>query len=97
MNYIIIIICSIILPIISLQKIKPKLCINCKYFITDNGNGEFGKCSLFPKKQGKIDFLVNGLNKEDYIHCSIVREYPDMCGEEGKMYKKKYTKSDLLN
>ena len=57
MNYIIIIICSLILPIISLQKMKPKLCINCKYFITDNDTNQYGKCSLFPKKQGKIDFF----------------------------------------
>jgi len=96
MNYIILIICSIILPVISLQKIKPKLCINCKHFITDNNTNQYGKCLLFPRKQGKIDFLVNGINIEHYNFCSIARDYPDMCGEEGKMYKKKYIKKDIL-
>jgi len=92
MNYIILIICSIILPIISLKQTKPKLCINCKHFITDNDSGKYGKCFLFPKKEGKNNFLVNGVNENSYYHCSISREYNDMCGEEGKYYKKKILK-----
>lgn len=117
MNYIIIIICSIILPIFSLRPfeskskrykagehndcakpIKPKLCINCKYFITDNHSGEFGKCSLFTRKifeSYNYDFLVNGINKDetkDYLYCSIVRAASDKCGIEGKMHIRKYEK-----
>ena len=92
MNIILIIFSSIILPIMSLKYIKPKLCINCKHFITDNDNGKFGKCSLFTKKEGKINFLVNGLNENSYYHCSTSREYNDMCGEEGKYYKKNIIK-----
>jgi hypothetical protein len=68
------------------KHIKPKLCINCKHFITDNDTGKFGKCSLFPKKEGKINFLVNGVNDTLYYYCSISRELNDMCGEEGKFY-----------
>ena len=48
MKNIIIIICSIILPILSL---KLKLCINCKHFMTDHNTGEYGKCSLFLKEK----------------------------------------------
>jgi hypothetical protein len=93
MKNILFIICSIILPILSLKQVKPKLCINCKHFITDNDNGKYGKCSLFPKKEGKIHFLVNGVNEELYYHCSISREMNHMCGEEGKYYKKKIVKT----
>lgn len=91
MNFIISIF-FIILPIIyskQVKHIKPKLCINCKHFISDNDNGKYGKCSLFPKHEGKINFLVNGINEEDYYYCSTVREYNAKCGEEGKYYKKK--------
>jgi hypothetical protein len=88
MNYIILIFYSIILPIISLKPINPKLCINCKYFISDNDNGKDGKCSFLPKRDE--NYLVNGINEEDYYYCSTARKYEDMCGEEGKYYKKKY-------
>ena len=89
MKSIIAIIFSFIFPIISLKEPVQKICINCKYFIPDNNNGVYGKCSLFPKKEAKIRFLVNGINEEDYYFCSIVRSTNDMCGEEGKYYKKK--------
>lgn len=91
MNYIILIICSIILPIISLKQTKPKLCINCKYFILDNDNSKFGKCSFFPKKESA--FLVNGISDENYYYCSVSRDAKDMCGEDGKYYKKKIVKN----
>jgi len=91
MNYIVLIICSIILPIISVKQIKPKLCINCKYFIPDTltDAGTFSKCSFFPKNEGKIN-LVNGIiNTYGNYYCSTARGSHDMCGEEGKYYKKK--------
>jgi len=88
MNYIILIFYSIILPIISLKQNKPKLCINCKYFITDNNTGKFGKCSLFPKQSGKNNYLVTGINEDEYFFCSTLRDTNGMCGEEGKYYKK---------
>ena len=79
MNYIIIIFCSIVLPIFSLRQIKSKFCINCKYFIADNYNGEHGKCSLFeietfPTYNDK--FLVNGISKdENKIINGISKDY----------------------
>ena len=66
-----------------------KLCINCKYFIPDNNTGIFGKCSFFPKKKNKIDFLVNGIIQKNYYYCSVSRQTKYLCGEEGKYYKKK--------
>ena len=95
MNYIILIIFSIILPNISLKHIKPKICINCKYFLPDNDNGKYGKCSLFPKKENNLNFLVNGIKNEDYYYCSIARDtLYDMCREEGKYYKRKIVKKE---
>jgi hypothetical protein len=95
MNYIILIICSIILPIISLKQVKPKLCINCKYFIPDNDTGKFGKCSFFKKKESDTNYLVNGIiaQEEYYYYCSTSRLNEHMCGEEGKYYKKKIVKN----
>ena len=80
MNYIVLIICSIILPIISSIEIKPtiyinpKLCINCKNFITDNRNGKYGKCALFPTSEGNTNYLVNGIITDEYYYCSTSRE-----------------------
>lgn len=94
MKYIIFFLCSIILPIFSLKEMKPKICINCKYFITDNDSGIYGKCSLFPKKEDTNKYLVNGINHEiQYYYCSLARQFNHMCGEEGKMYKKKYIRN----
>ena len=92
MKYIFVIICSIVLQTLSLKEIQPKLCINCKHFITDEGNGEYGKCFLFPKTEDKTKYLVNGIqeNNNEYSYCSTARTFDYMCGENGKMYKKKY-------
>lgn len=96
MNYIILIIYSVILPIISLENIKPKLCINCKYFIPDNDSGKHSKCFLCPTSQGKANFLVSGtINIDDYYYCSTARSGNAICGEEGKYYKKKRGKTEI--
>jgi hypothetical protein len=88
MNRIIFFLCSLLfLRASALQ--APKLCINCKHFIPDSGNGKYGKCAIFPIKEGKIDFLVNGINENRFHYCSTAREYNQMCGEEGTLYKKK--------
>jgi hypothetical protein len=87
---------SIILPISSFKEIKPKLCINCKYFI-NNHNTEYGKCSYFPRIIKDDSFLVNGIVKEinmDYFYCSILRGDENKCGKEGKIYKRKYNKKE---
>jgi len=86
------------LPMIcdAVKHAKPKLCIHCKHFIPDNGNGKYGTCSLFPKKECQIDFLVNGVNENSYYYCSTSREMGNMCGEEGKYYKKnRYKKNHI--
>ena len=85
------------LPSLSLKEIKPKLCINCKYFIEDKESGKFGKfnkCSLFPKDSiDNIYNLVYGAEvNEGYFYCATARSRESMCGKEGKMYKKKYVK-----
>ena len=97
MKYIFTILSILFLPILSFKEIKPKLCINCKYFITDNDTGKFGKCSFFPRKENDIYNLVNGINKDiiDYYYCSTSREQKQMCGPEGKMYKRKYNKKGI--
>lgn len=90
MKNIIMIIFSIILPIFSVKVTKTNLCINCKFFITDNDLNKYGKCSFFPKES--IDYLVNGIKEENYYYCSTSRSHDDMCGTEGKMFKKKNKK-----
>ena len=77
--------------IISASIIKPKLCINCKFYTKENiiTSNEFGKCKMFPKDNNNIYFLVDGINKEDYYYCSVARKYDSMCGKEGKFYEKK--------
>jgi len=80
----------------SLNEIKPKLCINCKYFISDDDTNKFGKCSLFPKlEENNISFLVNGdknIKNIQYFYCSTLRSDNTKCGKEGKMFKRKYLK-----
>ena len=97
MKYIFTILSILFFPILSFKEMKPKLCINCKYFITDNDTGKFGKCSLFPKEKNDIYNLVNGIHKDniEYHYCSVSRDTEHMCSKEGKMYKKKYTKKSI--
>jgi len=92
---IVVIICSIIIPVFSLNEKKPKLCINCKFFknsfMVDN---KFGKCSLFKEDmKNDADYFVTGVQKySDYTFCSIARTYEDMCGKEGNEYIDKMSK-----
>ena len=97
MNSILLIICSILFPVFSMKVTNPKLCIHCKHFITDNYTSKYGTCSLFPKKEEKEKnnlYLINGIKgmygsvEEKYYFCSTAREFNDMCGEEGKYYKR---------
>ena len=83
-----------ILSIFSAYEIKPKLCIDCKFFrksIFSNDN-KYGKCSFFTeRKDDDNHFLVTGIkNKEEfYYFCSTSRNFEHMCGKEGKHYEKK--------
>jgi hypothetical protein len=100
MKYIFSLLTLLFLQISSFKEIKQKLCINCKYFISDeDNNNQFGKCSLFIKdNSNSIYELVNGIRQDEdieYHYCSTSRGIARMCGIEGKMYKKnskKYTK-----
>jgi len=93
MNYISIIIYCIILSPLSASQVKPKLCINCKFYNKENffTSSEFGQCSMFPREKENDYFLVNGNynNNIDYHYCSTSRKYDYMCGKEGKFYEKK--------
>jgi hypothetical protein len=90
MQNIFVIICSIIMPVFSLNEIKSNICVNCRFFTKSFilGN-QYGRCCLFPKTEIETD-LVTGIKKEpEYQFCSIARHYDDMCGKEGKKYIKK--------
>jgi hypothetical protein len=98
MVYIFTLLSLLFLQILSFKEIKPKLCLNCKYFITDNNTGQYGRCLLFPKGEDNRYRLVNGNiieNKNEYNYCVTAREVENMCGLEGKKYKKKYTKKEI--
>ena len=72
--------------------IKPKLCINCKYYTNKSdfkSDVIYGKCLLSPKKnenENDINFLVSGEKKFEYNYCSTSRSSEDMCGKEGKLH-----------
>jgi hypothetical protein len=45
-------------------------------------------------QEQKYEFLVTGKIVEkdvDYTECIVSRQHENMCGEEGKYYKEKYT------
>ena len=76
--------------------IKPKLCKDCAFFTKDFfTTNKFGKCALFPKDEYKPTnkyYLVDGMkvvNNVDYYFCATARECENMCGMEGKLYKKR--------
>jgi predicted nucleic acid-binding Zn ribbon protein len=71
-----------------------KFCVNCKHFIPSQTGLQFGKCALF-EREDTNHFLVTGVeNKQDThnLYCQTARNDERMCGEEGKMYTRKYTK-----
>ena len=78
---------------------KVKFCHECKHFIHDEKNGiQFGKCGAFPKIDNDYtNFLVTGergiVEGEDYYFCGTARGFKDMCGEDGSLYRKKYSKN----
>jgi hypothetical protein len=91
MKYIILILSSIIFSTFSLKNIKPKLCINCKHFISNFYDDKYGKCALFPKIETDISYLVNGINEiknDEFYYCTTVRSSENKCGKEGKLFKK---------
>ena len=97
MIYIFILFCYNILLFVN--STKPKLCVNCKFFINNQISGSnFGKCSLFPIIEDNDDYLVNGIQKKqkiDYKYCSTIRKYNSSshglkyCGKDGIHYEEK--------
>ena len=39
-----------------------------------------------------FDLVTGAESNTEYIYCYTTRDAENMCGKEGKMYKKKYTK-----
>jgi len=72
----------------STQSIKPKFCVNCKFYSSTTGY-----CLKYPKEQdNKADYLVLGkeIEKEkEYYYCTTSRKFEHMCGETGKEYVRK--------
>lgn len=99
MKYIFTLLSLLFLQVLSFNVIKPKLCLNCKHFITDNDNDKFGKCSLFTQNEKFNSYmLVNGINENkniEYYYCATARKCEDMCGKQGKMHKRKYIKKGI--
>ena len=87
---------------------QPKLCINCKFFIPgETGNDNLGKCSITPHyldtpttKYSLVTGESNQVINTEYYYCSTARTFENMCGPDGKHYKKKYirknSKKDVL-
>jgi hypothetical protein len=76
---------STIIPILSLKEMTPKLCINCKFYISDSFKGtEYGRCSLFKRKG-----MDNDSGKDSFLFCLTARTYEELCGKEGKKYVNK--------
>ena len=87
--------------IMSCNSLKPKLCINCKYYNNLDNSSEsiFGKCNFFSEKVSGKNYLITS-EKKDTIYktyCSTARSFEHLCGEEGKYYKKKYVKRNKNN
>jgi len=86
----------------SLNPTTPRFCKNCKYFVpelTFEGSTEYSKCSLFNTTTTLTNnrYLVTGVDDGprvhvEYTYCSTARTFQNMCGQEGKMYKRKYVK-----
>ena len=75
---------STIIPILSLKEMTPKLCINCKFYISDSFKGtEYGRCSLFKRKG-----MDNDSGKDSFLYCLTARTYEELCCKEGKKYVK---------
>ena len=71
-----------IIPILSSKEMTPKLCVNCKFYISDSFKGtEYGRCSLFKRKG-----MDNDSGKDSFLYCLTARTYEELCGKEGKNY-----------
>ena len=77
----------LLLEVISINVIKPKLCLNCKYLITENGKK--GNWSLFRKEENNNYMLVNCISESiENRNCFTVKKFEDMCDKECEMHKR---------
>jgi hypothetical protein len=86
----------IVVSVVSVE-IKPKFCINCRYYIpnTDGLKPEYGKCSAFPFENSK--FMVDGKIREtEFFGCSTARSFEKFCGKAAIKYKKKYVRKQKI-
>uniref|UniRef100_A0A6C0KHG1 Uncharacterized protein n=1 Tax=viral metagenome TaxID=1070528 RepID=A0A6C0KHG1_9ZZZZ len=82
---------------LSVTALRPKFCYNCQHFLSaENGEAKFGKCAQFPIVIQHDDFLVTGETNSqttDHKYCSSARHFEKMCGQEGKLHKRRYRKN----
>ena len=77
----------------SIIPIKPKLCVNCKFFMKESffTPDAYSKCVKFSFIDHD-DFFVNGIKRPEtkqYYYCSTARNFDHMCGNEGKKFEEK--------
>ena len=83
----------ILFALASCSATKPtNVCVNCQHFTNLYTDVQFGKCTLFPNESIETYELVRGFQPKqhtEYYHCAVARTFEDLCGKEGKMFKKK--------
>ena len=61
---------------------------------------EYGKCGAFPKiNTDYTNYLITGVRdieskQVNYYFCGTARSNNDMCGEDGSLYRIKYSKNN---
>jgi len=51
----------------------------------------FARCALFPNECDKAHLILGTKSSpKSFYYCSTARDSESLCGEEGKMFKKKY-------
>ena len=91
-----------LMVVFSFKPDKTRFCYNCKHFIDSESGVEFGKCGAFPKIDNDYkNYLVTGkrdayISNDNYQYCGVARMASYMCGEDGSLYRVKYTKN-LVN
>ena len=84
---------ALYMTVLSLTQNKCNSCTKCSYFINDNTFGsKLGKCGLFPNIVNSNFIITNDnykfFEEPDYHYCSVARHFDNMCGKEGKRFKK---------
>lgn len=72
---------------------KPKLCINCRYFIPCDLSTSYSKCSQFPRSDITTNFLVSGNHdyvRSNYYYCSSAKDQGKICVVQMVLNIKKY-------